>query len=114
MLLLSGEIGGELLSRFIYVFAAQVSFTALTNAVHTLDVRFARWLLMCRDRVATDEMEVTHEYIALMLGVRRASVTIALRKLEGERLIFSKRATVAMRDREGMRERRLGKSGQRG
>jgi CRP-like cAMP-binding protein len=89
----------NLFLRYIHVFATQVSFTALSNAVDRLGVRLSRWLLMCHDRVDGDEIEVTHDYLALMLGVRRASVTIALHELEGRRLIRSKRGVVIIRDR---------------
>lgn len=89
----------NLFLRYIHVFATQVSFTALSNAVDKLGVRLSRWLLMCHDRVDGDGIEVTHEYLALMLGVRRASVTIALHDLEGRLFIRSKRGVIVIRDR---------------
>lgn len=61
--------------RYAHVFAVQSGYTALANARGNIEERLARWLLMTRDRVDDDEMVLTHEFIALMLGVRRAGVT---------------------------------------
>lgn len=89
----------NLLSRYIYVFAAQVSYTALANAAFKIDQRLARWILMCHDRLDVDDMPMTHEFMSLILAVRRPSVTTALHMLEGERLIRSERGRVIVRDR---------------
>lgn len=82
--------------------ASQVACTALSNAVHHVDVRLARWLLMCHDRVAGDEINITHDYLSLMLGVRRATVTTALHVLEGHRFIKSVRKLVIIKNREAL------------
>jgi CRP-like cAMP-binding protein len=92
----------NLLARFIQTFASQISFTAHCNAVYQVDERLARWLLMCHDRVDGDEISLTHEFISLMLAVRRPSVTTALHVLEGKKLIRSERGRITIRDRAGL------------
>ena len=62
----------------------------------------SRWLLMCDDRTVGDVIRVTHEFLAVMLGVRRPGVTIGLQILEGRGLIWSKRGEITVRDREGL------------
>ena len=74
------EPGGEfyrLLLRYANLFSGMVSQTAACNASHSVDQRLARWLLLVHDRVHRDAFPLTHEFMALMLGVRRASVTQA-------------------------------------
>ena len=66
----------------------------------TLPMRLARWLLMCHDRVDGDEFCVTHDFLSLMLGVRRAGVTTTLHELEGDGAIRSKRRHVTVLNRE--------------
>lgn len=91
-----------LLLRWAQVFGAQAATTALSNAVHSVNERLARWVLMCHDRLGGDTMSLTHEFLSIMLAVRRPSVTTALHVLEGEKLIYSQRATITVRDREGL------------
>lgn len=91
-----------LLLRWAQVFGAQAATTALSNAVHSVNERLARWVLMCHDRLGGDVMSLTHEFLSIMLAVRRPSVTTALHVLEGEKLIYSQRATIIVRDREGL------------
>ncbi|MBB5551037.1 Crp/Fnr family transcriptional regulator [Rhizobium lentis] len=91
-----------LLSHSLQIFFAQVAHTALSNAVHKIDVRLAKWILMCQDRLEGREIAITHEYLATMLGVRRSSVTDALHILEGEHLIYSSRGLVIVRDRAAL------------
>ncbi len=67
--------------------AVQASATAFANAEHTVEMRLARWLLMCHDRVDGDDLALTHEFLSMMLGVRRPGVTTALHILEGNGLI---------------------------
>ena len=94
----------RLLAKASHNLATQVSYTALSNAVHPVSVRLARWLLMCHDRIHGDELNITHTYIALMLAVRRPSVTTALHVLEGKRFIRSERGRIFMRDRLAMED----------
>ena len=93
-----------LLLRFAQVQLLQSGFTALSNAVHPIDERLARWLLMCHDRTAGDEMALTHEFLSLMLAVRRPSVTTALHVLEGNGFIRAERGYITIRDRRGLEE----------
>ncbi|WP_064692801.1 Crp/Fnr family transcriptional regulator [Rhizobium aegyptiacum] len=92
----------RLLSHSLHTFILQVANTALSNAVHKIDVRLAKWILMCHDRLEGEEIEITHEYMATMLGVRRSSVTDALHVLEGKHLIYSTRGLVIIRNRASL------------
>jgi CRP-like cAMP-binding protein len=90
------------LLRYVQSLAIQTIFTALANARSKLEERLARWLLMCADRVEADELQLTHEFLAIMLGVRRPGVTVALQILEGKGLIRAKRRAITIRDRGGL------------
>jgi CRP-like cAMP-binding protein len=94
----------NLLARFIQAFSSQISYTALCNVACQVDERLARWLLMCHDRVDGDEIALTHDFISLMLGVRRPTVTTALHVLEGRRFIQAERGRITIRDRKGLQE----------
>jgi CRP-like cAMP-binding protein len=93
-----------LLLRYARALWIQTAYTALANAQTRLDARLARWLLMVRDRVDSDSFEITHEFMAFMLAVRRPGVTVALHELEGKGLIKSLRGVVIIRDRAGLME----------
>jgi CRP-like cAMP-binding protein len=90
------------LLRYSQALNVQTSATAFTNAQYTVEMRLARWLLMCRDRVDGDEFAFTHDFIAMMLGVRRPGATTIIHALEGHGLIRAKRASIAVLDREGL------------
>jgi CRP-like cAMP-binding protein len=92
------------LLRYAQALNVQTSGTAFANANHTLEMRLARWLLMCHDRVDGDDIAITHEFMSMMLGVRRAGVTTALHILEGNQLIRSTRGVVTIRDRAKLEE----------
>lgn len=94
----------SLLHKSVHVLAVQAGFTALSNAVHEVDERLARWILMCHDRIDGDKLALTHEFISVMLAVRRPSVTTALHVLEGNLFIRSVRGLVIIRDRAGLEE----------
>ena len=94
----------NLLLRFAQCLLVQMSYTVLSNAVHQIDVRLARWLLMLHDRSPADDLAITHEYIAVMLGVRRSSITDALHVLEGIQAIRSERGHVLIRNRTRLEE----------
>jgi CRP-like cAMP-binding protein len=83
-------------------FGIQVQQTALANGRFSLEQRLARWLLMCHDRTSGDDILITHELLSVMLGVRRAGVTVALHILEGEHAIRSTRGLVKIKDREAL------------
>ena len=93
-----------ILLRYVHVFMVQGSQTALANGRGRLDERLARWLLMWHDRLRDDNLIITHEFLALLLGVRRQGVTVALHDLEGQGLIRSTRNLVKILDRKGLQE----------
>jgi CRP-like cAMP-binding protein len=84
---------------FVQAFMIQMGQTALSNGCHSLEQRLARWLLMCHDRVDGDDLSTTHEFLSLMLGVRRAGVTIALQALEDREIIATKRGQITVLNR---------------
>jgi CRP-like cAMP-binding protein len=92
----------NLLLRFVQTLLIQTAQTAFANASYNIEVRLARWLLMCQDRVNGDELTVTHDFLSFMLGVQRTTVTLALQMLEGNRLIRARRGRIAVLDRVGL------------
>jgi hypothetical protein len=80
--------------------AIQIAHTALANSRHSIEERLARWILMCLDRQNDGALELTHEFLSLMLGVRRAGVTTALHVLEGGLMIRATRGLIVVRDRD--------------
>jgi CRP-like cAMP-binding protein len=93
-----------LLTLYVQTFTTQASYTALANARGRLEERLARWLLMAHDRIEGDELPLKHEFLALMLGVRRAGVTVALQELASASLIGTHRGRITVVDREGLEE----------
>jgi CRP-like cAMP-binding protein len=89
----------QLLLRYAQVFMIQTSQTALSNAAALLTQRLARWLLMVEDRLTSKSLPLTHQFLAMMLGVQRSGVTIALGELENRQLIRCKRGLVTILDR---------------
>jgi CRP-like cAMP-binding protein len=99
--------GGELqdlLLRYTRVHLKQVSQTAACNATHTVEERLARWLLMCRDRVESDELKLTQEFISEMIGTRRATVSVAASALQAEGLIQYNRGHIRIVDGQALEE----------
>jgi CRP-like cAMP-binding protein len=94
----------NLLLRYSQAFMIQTSHTALANGRAKLEERLARWLLMAHDRIDGDELPLVHEFLAVMLGVRRAGVTVALHILEGQALIGARRGKIIVLDRQGLEE----------
>jgi CRP-like cAMP-binding protein len=90
------------LLRYVQVFMVQMAHTAIANARARLDERLARWILMAHDRVSGDTLPLTHEFLALMLGVRRAGVTEAVHNLASRGLIEFGRGQIVVRDRKGI------------
>jgi CRP-like cAMP-binding protein len=97
------------LLKFVEAFGVQTTHTAICNAQSRLDVRLARWLLMAHDRIGENSRPLTHEFLALMLGVRRPGVTEALYALRGQGLISYGRGQIAVQNRKGM-ERMAGEA----
>jgi CRP-like cAMP-binding protein len=91
------------LLKFAHAFMIQTAHTAIANGRASLEERLARWILMAHDRVPSDTLPLTHEFLSIMLGVRRAGVTVALHGLEGRGLIKSRRGLIRLIDREGVR-----------
>jgi CRP-like cAMP-binding protein len=91
-----------LLLRYVHAFHGQVAQTAACNARHHLEERLARWLLMTRDRCDSDRLPLTHEFLAIMLGVRRAGVTVAAGALQKVGLIGYERGCITVLDRPGL------------
>jgi CRP-like cAMP-binding protein len=85
-----------------HILTLQMAYTALANGRSKIEERLARWLLMTHDRIDGDELSLTHEFLAVMLGVRRPGVTLALNLLEKDGLIVSKRGLVTIVDRDGL------------
>jgi CRP-like cAMP-binding protein len=76
--------------------------TAACNRLHSIEQRCARWLLMAYDRVKTETMPMTHEFLASMLGVRRAGVTTTAGELQRSGLISYRQREITICDREGL------------
>jgi len=90
----------RILRRYALALMGQMTRTAGCNRAHPLEERCARWLLMTRDRVGEDEFSLTHEFLAAMLGVRRATVTVAAGMLQQAGLIDYRRGHMRILDRE--------------
>ncbi|MBD1865593.1 Crp/Fnr family transcriptional regulator [Trichocoleus sp. FACHB-46] len=92
----------DLLLRYSQAFLAQVSQTAACNALHTLEQRLPRWLLEAQERIDSDHLPLTQEFIATMLGVRRAGVTQTAQKLQERKLIQYRRRDVQILNQGGL------------
>jgi CRP-like cAMP-binding protein len=92
----------QLALRFTYSVILQVSQTAVCNLHHSVEQHLCRWLLLCLDRLQGNEIRMTHELIADMLGVRRQGVTEAARKLQSRRIIEYNRGHITVVDRHGL------------
>ena len=91
------------LDRITFVAMSTAMQIAVCNKAHRLEARFARWLLMVRDRIATNEFRLTHNFLAQMLGVRRAGVTEAARALQRRELIDYRRGNIRIVNPAGLR-----------
>jgi CRP-like cAMP-binding protein len=98
------------LFRHAHVFQVQTSFTALANARYKMEERLARWLLMAQDRVGPD-IALTHEFLALMLGVRRPGVTTAMNELEKRNILRATRGAITIMDRAALEDAANGSYG---
>lgn len=94
----SGSLRRKLL-HYAHVVMMQTAETAVALARNTVSQRLARWLLLSHDRADGDEIPMTHERLALILGVRRSGVTVAMAELEAEHMIKSRRGKIIVRDR---------------
>ena len=98
----------HLLLRYAQYFTDQISQSVACNRLHTLEERCARWLLMTHDRVHGDAFELTHEFLALMLGVRRAGVSVAMGTLQSAGVLRYARGRVQVLDRPRLEEASCG------
>jgi CRP-like cAMP-binding protein len=93
-----------ILIRHEQAILAQSQQSAACNATHTLEARLARWLLRCRDLLDSEDIPLTQEFLAQMLGVRRTSVTVVAGTLQQAGLIAYKRGHIRVQNVEGLRE----------
>ena len=87
---------------FTHLLMIQIAQTAACNRFHVVTQRMARWMLMTRDRVKSDEFRITQEFLALMLGVRRVGVSAAMCVLRERKLIVYRRGTITILDHAGL------------
>jgi CRP-like cAMP-binding protein len=93
------------LHRYTLALLTQIAQSSACNRLHAMEQRCVRWILMTHDRVGRDEFVLSHEFMAQMLGVRRATVSEAVRPLRDDGLIDYQRATMRIRDRDGLEQR---------
>ncbi len=92
----------KILLQYAYTFMVQTAQAALVNGRSKVEDRLARWLLMAHDRVAKNELTLTHEFLGIMLGVRRSGVTVALGVLESKGVIRSVRGIITIVNRKAL------------
>jgi len=92
----------RLLVKYNTAFAMQVAYSVACNGLHKIEQRCCRWLLMTADRVGKDALPLTHEFLAVMLGVRRSSISEVLRPLQERGLLSNNRGEIRIVDRAGM------------
>ena len=88
--------------RYVQAFLSQTAQTAVANGRSKVEERLARWLLMADDRIDSDELPLTHEFLAMMLAVRRPGVTVAIQELERQGVISRKRGRIVLVDRKAL------------
>jgi CRP-like cAMP-binding protein len=94
----------NLIVNYNELLVAQIQQTAACNALHTTECRLARWLLQTRDRVDSDVLPLTQEFLSQMLGVRRTTVTLVARQLEQAGVIKNRRGRIVVMDRKGLED----------
>jgi CRP-like cAMP-binding protein len=92
----------DLFFRFLKALVSQMAQTAACSRRHSLEQQLCRWLLMAQDRLLAGDMKITHETMAMMLGVRRESVTDIALRLQAANLISYTRGRITITDRSGL------------
>ena len=95
---------GKIMSSYQQAFMFQISQSVACNGLHVIVERCCRWLLNTHDRVEGDELRLTHEFLSIMLGVRRSSVTEVLQSLQKQELISYTQGRIVITDRSGLEE----------
>lgn len=95
----------ELLMLYAATFLAQVTQHTLCNRLHSVEQRLAKWLLGVHDRIESNTIRLTHDFLAQMMGTRRPGVTVAIGDLALDGLITSVRNAVTIVDRDGLKQR---------
>src|SRR3954462_6452521 len=93
-----------LMLKSAQAFMIQTAHTALANGRAKLEERLARWLLMAHDRMTSNAVPLTHEFLAVMLGVRRAGVSVAIHGFERRGLVTARRGQLTLVDRAGIEQ----------
>jgi CRP-like cAMP-binding protein len=101
----------QIVLRYQQSMMVQIAFTALSHGSYTIEERLARWLLMGFDRSKGADLPLVHDFIAMMLAVRRSGVTTAMHMLEGKHAIRSTRGLIQLRDRQVLEELAAGSYG---
>jgi CRP-like cAMP-binding protein len=99
-----GGVFQDLVLRYVQAHTIQISQSVACNRLHSVVERLARWLLMTHDRAASDELALTQEFLAMMLGCRRAGVTDAAINLQADGFINYRRGQITILDRPGLEE----------
>lgn len=94
----------DILLRYADTLLEQITRTAICNARHSLSQRLARWLLEAHDRTLGDELPLSHELLAMMLGTRRSGVTVAIGAFRKKRLLTGGHGSIGLRDRRGLEQ----------
>lgn len=93
-----------LLHRYTYSLLTQVCQSSACNRFHSTNTRLARWLLMTSDRISSNEFQLTQDFLSKLLGIRRESVSKAMRALQKETLINYRRGVIAILNRAGLEQ----------